>query len=68
VKINKFVMGGVVILGAVVLLIWNATTSTPKLGIASLTLSLIGFMLYFIPFIVGYIVGIRGVSATIERL
>jgi len=30
VKINKFVIGGVVILGAVVFLIWNATTSTSE--------------------------------------
>jgi len=30
VKINKFVIGGVLILGAVVLLIWNATTSTSE--------------------------------------
>ena len=29
-KINKFVIGGVLILGAVVLLIWNATTSTSE--------------------------------------
>ena len=29
-KINKFVIGGIVILGAVVFLIWNATTSTSE--------------------------------------
>lgn len=29
-KLNKFVIGGLLILGAVVLLIWNATTSTQE--------------------------------------
>ena len=44
-----------------------APSSTPKLGIVSLALSLIGFILYFIPFIAGYIAGIIGVSYAIER-
>jgi len=29
-KINKFVIGGMLVLGAVVFLIWSATTSTSE--------------------------------------
>lgn len=48
-----------------------ASLQARKLGIASLTLGILGLVLYFLPFIAGYIMGyiagLNGASDTVDR-